>query len=520
VSKLAINIIFAAGRAHFNVVGIMINRVLLIDVEVFEDKDDPGTLHYSHHPVGLLYLVSAARKSFPDIQFKVFHTYTYKDPLKRIEELLFSYNPDIVGLRALSTAKSTFKLVADKIRELKPELPIIGGGPYSSASYAEILLNGCVDIAVIGEGEDTFVELIDRLMESDSIPGDIRGTAVLRDEKVFVNDPRPLIKDIDTIVFPDYSYIDLKDYVGIRDHTMQDTSKPAYILSSRGCPYGCFYCHQIFGKRIRRRSAENVVAEMRERKESLGISDFVFLDDLFNVPMQEAKKVLSLITKELPGVRLNFPNGLRVDQMDEEMLDLFEKAGTVEMALAVETATPRLQKMMGKNLDLKKAEKVIHAASKRFITRIFYMIGFPTETFDEAMDTVRFAASFEYVAQPTLSMLRLYNNSRLFNILKPTEEQFAAIAHQEKKVLHLQMFGEVEFYGDFFPDDKVPLKSDDIKELLYIWMRDVLTNPLRVQKSHQVLKKYLDEKTTIEFYASLFNRSKFNEKDLQNLLKY
>jgi len=497
----------------------MISRILLIDIDIFRNEDNSGSVYYSHHPVGLLYLISAARTSFPEIDFNVFHTSTSKDPIKSIESLMLSFNPDLVGLRALSIATEPFKSVAEKIRELKPDIPIVGGGSYPSSSYNDILSARLVDIVVIGEGETTFVDLIGRLLKSTTIPTDLKGTAVIENGKVKVNELRPLIQNIDLLPFPDYNFIDLKDYIGIQNHALQDASKSAFILSSRGCPYGCFYCHQLFGKKIRRRSAENVVAEMKEHIEKRGIYDFVFLDDVFNVPMADAKKLLSLITKELPAVRINFPNGLRADQIDDEMLDLFESAGTVEMALAVETVVPRLQKLIGKNLDIHKSEKAIQAASKRFITRIFFIIGFPSETYKEALETIHFAASFEYAAQPMLSVLRIYNNSKLFNLLKPTKEQAIAMAAQEKKVIHLEMFDDIEFYGDLFPSEKVPLKSKDLKELLYFWMRDVFINADRIRKSHQVLEKHLDKEKILEFYRNVFNRPMYNERDLQKLLK-
>ncbi len=496
----------------------MINRILLVDVEIFVDINNPGVQLYSHHPIGLLYLISSAKIQFPEIEFKVFHTSTSADPIKDFEDILSSFNPDLVGLRALSIAADSYKIICNKIREIKPQIPIIGGGPYPSISYEDLLQSGMIDVAVIGEGETTFVELISQLMSSTAIPTDIKGTAVLENEKLKVNEQQPIIKDIDVLPFPDYDYIDLKAYSHLKNHALQDASKSAFILSSRGCPYGCFYCHQLFGKRIRRRSAENVVAEMREHIEKRGIFDFVFLDDIFNVPMKDAKKVLSAIIKELPPVRINFPNGLRADFIDDELLDLFEKAGTVEMALAVETVVPRLQKLIGKNLDIAKAQKSISAASKRFITRIFFIIGFPTETYEEAMETLNFAASFEYASQPSLSILRLYNNSKLFSLLQPTEEQATLIAEQEKNFIHLKMFNDLEFYGDLFPAEKVPLKSPDLKELQYYWMRNVIMNPNRIKNSYQVISKHHDLEKILEFYKSVFDRPKFSEKDLQLLL--
>ena len=190
------------------------------------------------------------------------------------------------------------------------------------------------------------------------------------------------------------------------------------------------------------------------------------------------------------------------------------------MALAVETASPRLQKLIGKHLDIPKAEKAIHEASKRFVTRTLFIIGFPTETYEEAMETINFAASFEYVAQPMLSVLRIYNNSKIFNILQPTEEQCLAISEQEKKVIHLEMFDKIEFYGDLFPREKVPLNSDDLKELLSYWMRHVNINRNRIQKSYQVLQKHFDKEKILEYYRNVFDKPKFGENDLKKLLEF
>jgi radical SAM superfamily enzyme YgiQ (UPF0313 family) len=498
-----------------------LSRILLIDIDIFRDqKEAYNVINYSHHPVGLLYLASTAKEVFTDIEFRVFHTSTRKDPLGSIESIINSFEPDLIGLRSLSIAKDPFEKVAEQIRNLHPHVTVVAGGPYPSSSFRDILQAGLADIVVIGEGEKTFVDLIDALSANNDIPLDLRGTAVLHDGSVKVNAPRDTIKDVDAIPFPDYSLLDLNDYAGIKNHALQDASKCAFILSSRGCPYKCFYCHQLFGKKIRRRSAENVVAEMREHIEKRGVFDFVFLDDIFNVPMRDAKKVLTEIIESLPKIRINFPNGLRADQIDDEMLDLLEQAGTVEMALAVETAVPRLQKLIGKNLNLEKAIKAIHSASKRFIVRIFFINGFPTETYEEAMETILLAESFEYAAQPMMSVLRVYENTPLFNMLEATEEQTQMLAAQEQKELHLKLFGETEFYGDLFPRDKVPLTSENLQELLTKWMRDVLMSPNRLHKSHEVLEKHFDQDGILDFYRNVFDKPEIDHTHLKRMLMH
>ena len=81
------------------------------------------------------------------------------------------------------------------------------------------------------------------------------------------------------------------------------------------------------------------------------------------------------------------------------------------------------------------------------------------------------------------------------------------------------MFGDLEFYGDLFSKEKVPLKSADLKELLFCWMRDVLVNTERIKKSHQVLKKHLNDDKILEFYRGIYGRPKLNERELQRLLE-
>jgi radical SAM superfamily enzyme YgiQ (UPF0313 family) len=496
----------------------MIGRILLIDIDLFRDGNGLKSAYYTHHPIGLLYLVSSTKELFPEIKFRVFHTSTSNDPLKSLESILSEFSPDLIGLRSLSIAKEPFKLIAKKIRKLLPDVFVAAGGPYPSSSYADLLQDGLVDIVAIGEGEKTFVELIESLCKHTTIPTDLTGTALMVNGTVKTNELRPLIQNIDAIPFPDYNFIELKDYSGIKNHALQDTSKSAFIFSTRGCPYSCFYCHHLFGEKIRRRSPENIVAEMREHIEKRGIYDFVFLDDLFNVPMKDCKAVLTKIAEELLNVRICFPNGLRADQIDDEMLDLFEKAGTFQMGLAVEVAVPRLQKLIGKNLDLQKAKKAIQAASRRFIVRTFFMIGFPGETYEDAMETLKFAKSLEYVAQPMLSVLRVYKNTPLFHMLDPTEEQARALAEQEEGFVYTRMLQEVNFYGDMFSREKVPLKSDDINKLFSYWMRNVLINRNRIRKSHVVLEKHLDKDNIFEFYRGVFDSPNFNADSLKRLL--
>jgi len=495
----------------------MINRILMIDVDL--DSSSMKSRPYSHHPLGLMYLSAFCKNVFRDIECRIFHTSTSSDPRSDLKALTSDFHPDLIGFRSLSIAQGMFKDITRYVRRMDPRVLLVAGGPYPSTSYDELLNQKLVDVVVMGEGERTFTDIVGALRDKGEIPRDLCGTAVKNGGHIRVNPPAEPIQDLDALPFPDYSIIDLKAYDGLVNQALEDTSQCAFIFCSRGCPYRCFYCHRLFAKKLRRRSAENILSEMQERVEKHGVNRFVIVDDLFNVPMRAAKEILTLIAKRLPGIRLSFPNGLRSDHIDEELLDLFEEAGTTMMAFAVETASKRLQKKIGKNLDLTKAKAAIHSASKRFIVRTFYMIGFPTETEEEAIETIRFASDLDHVCSPFLSVVRLFKGTTLFDDLQPTEEQISKLDRQEQMDYVPRLYEEPVYYGDLFPRDKVPLTGVDIRRLRWKWLVAVFNNKTRVANGHRVLQKHLDSDRVIDFYRVMYENPEFNEQALQRLLK-
>ncbi len=497
-----------------------IKRVLLIDIE--RDAPDGGwgqlDASWRSHPTGLLYLVSFVRERFPDMEFKVFHTSTVNNPRETVKAMIGEFAPDLIGLRSLSSARDAFIAMAQFVRAFAPGIPLIGGGPYPNASPQELVEPKILDLAVMGEGEETFLEIVQALRTTGRLPLDTIGTAVIKDGKFHVNSPRPLMKDLNVVPFPDYDLIDLNAYTNMANQAFQDLSKSAVICGSRGCPYSCFYCHQLFGKQIRRRTPENIVAELQYHV-NRGIRNFMFVDDIFNVPKDKCKDILRLVIKEVPGIRLNFPQGLRADQMDEEVLDLFQQAGTVLMALAVESASPRLQKLMGKNLQIERARRSIEYASTRFVVTSFYIVGFPTETYEEAMSTIQFAKDLEYVSQPVLSVLRVYPGTFLYDLLKPTKEETERLLEQQAQPYTPTLFRETPFYGDVFQPEKVPLRGTDIRKIRWEWMMQIVRNPQRMAKSHAMLKQHFTYEEIIGFYRNFYDKRAFGHNDYMAIEK-
>ncbi len=344
-------------------------------------------------PLGVLYLSAFLKKHLKnDIEIAFIDLRMVNDQDKTLKELLETFNPDLVGISLLAFEQSFIFDYADFIKKYS-SAKIVVGGPFPTYNYEKILLESDTDCAVIGEGERVFFNLISGYIEKKDISG-IKGIAYYNGETVICNPREEHIGDLDSIPYPDYSLIDFKNYWGyhIQHNTILAERKYAPIISSRACPYQCIYCHNIFGKKIRERSPENTLGEIKLLYEEYGIREIHLVDDVFNFNRKRMHQLLHLIINSNMTIRIAFPNGLRGDLLTREDIALLKKAGTYTITFAIESASQRIQKMIKKNLDISKViENINYASQIGLITRGFFMLGFPGETVAEIKQTVKLA---------------------------------------------------------------------------------------------------------------------------------
>lgn len=353
----------------------------------------------AEHSLGLMYLSSYLKTQFRDsIDVKIFTLVSKPgqpdSDKNKILQQLNKVQPKVVGIRCLSIGQEAFHETLQTIKEWDKNCIVIAGGPYPTDDPEGCLNSGHLDCAVIGEGEITFNEFIKRLFEKKDWK-DLQGIAYRNNGAIIKTPSRLLIDDIDALPIPDYSVVDLDQFSNQFLTFTSKISKPhANIMTTRGCPYRCTYCHNILGKKFRVRSPENVLSEIRYIHDNFGITDFQIIDDIFNLDMERAKRICDLIIQSKMNLTFSFPNAIRGDRMDNELIDKMREAGTKFMSIAVETGSPRIQKLIKKNLDLEKVFKTIdYVAQSGIITRGFFMLGFPTETVDELDQTIEYAKS-------------------------------------------------------------------------------------------------------------------------------
>lgn len=351
----------------------------------------------AEHSLGLMYLSSSLKSWFNDsVTVKIFTLVSKPgqsiNDKKKLLEQLGQFNPRVVGIRCLSIGQDSFQETIRTIKEWDSKCIVIAGGPYPTDDTEGCLSSGYLDCAVLGEGETTFNEFIGRLINNKDWT-DINGIAFRDNGTIVKTSPRLYIDNLDLLPMPDYSVVDLEQFSNQFLTFTSKISKPhANIMTTRGCPYRCAYCHNILGKKFRKRSPENVLAEIRYIHDNFGITDFQIIDDIFNLDLERAKKICDLIIKSKMKLTFSFPNAIRGDRMDKELIDKMREAGTKFMSIAIETGSPRLQKLIKKNLDLDKVFKTIdEVAGVGIITRGFFMLGFPTETEEELNQTIEYA---------------------------------------------------------------------------------------------------------------------------------
>lgn len=228
---------------------------------------------------------------------------------------------------------------------------------------------------------------------------------------IILTPSRPFINNLDDLPIPDRSNIDYEKYSNfIGDGMFKNVIS---IQASRGCPFRCKYCHKIWPKKHFVRSAENIFGEVRLYYD-MGIKRFSFVDDIFNLDVENSSRFFQLIIDHRLDVNLAFPNGLRGDILTKDYIDLMFQAGTVNVSLALETASPRLQKLIGKNLNLEKFRENIDYICTKYpnvILSLETMLGFPSETEEEALMTLDFIKKTRWIAFPYINILKIFPNT-------------------------------------------------------------------------------------------------------------
>ena len=422
-------------------------------------------------PLGLAYIAGALREDYEVsvIDLTARATIEQKNPEEILQEELRKINPDMVGITSTSPTHKNALDVARIVKNYR-NIPIIKGGTHeTNAQGSTIRNNPEIDYSVVGEGEETIIELANGISRGESVKG-LEGIIFRENNDVVDNGKRALIPDLDMLPKParDLFYIDERfdEYYSAK---LFGGKKSTSIMTSRGCPYSCSFCSsKVNWGRVRQRSVENVVEELEELY-SQGFRGFMFEDD-----MSLANKDWFLrFAEQIKGLGIEYSLQTRVDAVDEEIAKALSESGCRFMYFGIESGVQEILDKCNKKITLEQAERAFSIARKYGIRSMASIqFGLPGEDLDNlttVRETIRTLNERLRPDEVAVSYTCLYPGSPLANQEGVTPEMYE---HHIRTRVDGQIYNKTA-HGSYsiHPKELTPDKIEEIERILYLELK-------------------------------------------------
>ena len=343
-------------------------------------------------PVGLGYLATAIRKLGHEVEIKDCIVEGWNN--WKTANYINDTKPDIVGINVFSTALASVQDLLWKIRSLTYKPMIILGGPHCSGN-PEHTLNYFrrADYAFIGEAEIPIKEF-DEFLKGKKIEGDVTGMIWRQGDKVITN-PSIEYPNIEEFGMPAWDLIDPRKYfkqVNVGDKSIN-------VHFSRGCPFKCRFCVKL-GTKVRLRSLDHIWGELEYLNKEFGVERFIINDEGYTMLPKLVKDFCRYTIAKGNPFSYFTATGMRLNRLDDEMLELMVKARhELVFGTGIESAVPRVrQELMNKQLTQEEVENGLRLLNKHGFKPVGnFIIGFPGETRDELIQTVKWACKSKWI---------------------------------------------------------------------------------------------------------------------------
>lgn len=344
------------------------------------------TVNRSLPSLGLAYIAAYLEKQ--GLEAKILdlrvEEYSIDQVLKKIKLI----NPEYIGFTATTPQINTALSIAAQIKKHFTNIKIIFGGPHPNIFPDVILDNNFVDMVVRGEGEFTIHEIV-----RGECHENILGLSYKHNKNIIHNDSRPPIQDLDTLPFPARHLIPVEKY---RPSSGNYIRLPfASIITSRGCPGKCTFCHTgIHGKKIRYRSAENIANEIKTLINQYKIKEVSFYDDTFTAYKKNVQELCKILIHE--KIDITWSCMSRVDYADFETLKLMKKAGCHQIGYGIESGDETILENIKKRISFDSIRDAVKwTKNAKIDVRAMFMFGNPGETRESIENTINFGISLD-----------------------------------------------------------------------------------------------------------------------------
>lgn len=424
-----------------------------------------------HPPLGLAYLAGILRNNHKVIVLDTLaegyneqeivsknllrYGLSFKEVKMRVETL----KPDVVAISCLFSSQSeNVHKICLAVKEANEKIITIVGGAHSTVAASEMLKDQNIDFTIIGEGELVLTNLLESL-ELNKDFYDLEGAGFRSNGNIRVNERRNFNWDLDSIPIPYWEIFPLERYFKINSPHGSAARRIPFLpmITSRGCPFECIFCsvQNIWGRGYRTRSPENVLFEINHIVDKFGVKEILFEDDNLTLDKNRANKIFQGIIEHKFNVLWSVPNGIAVQTLNSEMLDLMKRSGCYSISIGIESGDEFILKnIIKKPITLSNIKPIIEKANNLGLeTTGFFVVGIPGENIGSLKNTFSFAKKipldninfFFATPLPGTRLLQLCREKKLitnnlnYSILKSDYPSFANKGISTRRLYSLVM---------------------------------------------------------------------------------
>jgi len=418
-------------------------------------------MHVPNPPLGIAYIAAAVKETkYP---YRVIDgtgealdsIYPYADRADfmmqglTFEEIVERVPPeaDVIGISCMfSTLWPITNRLARTVRRRFPKALLVLGGEHGTAVPEYVLSNSPFDVVVLGEGEESFVELLRAYYQGLRFH-DVKGLAFRDDDKIVKTGLSPRKRDVDSIKPPDWDSVPIEEYIARHQINGANMGRSMPLLATRGCPFQCTFCSSpgMWTQRWIARAPGLVANEMESYVHKYRVTNFDFQDLTAIINRQWIIDFSNELIRRNMHITWQMPSGTRAEAFDEEVSDLLYRSGCRALAFAPESGSPEILKVIKKQVNLPKMLRSMRIAIKRGLKlSCFIVIGFPDETTGTLRQTMKLIRK--------MAVLGVYDVSVSKFVPYPGSELFVRLQREGKIKLDDEFFvSPMDFYTQKAP---------------------------------------------------------------------
>lgn len=401
-------------------------------------------------PLNLAYLAAIAENLGHEV--KIIDGEVENMSLEKMIKETADFNPNLIGITATTPFYHIAAKLAEGLKQKIRDIPIIIGGSHISILKEEAF-SSYFDYAFIGEADFSLPLFLEQYEKGGDL-SKVKGILFREKDKIIFTGEADPIFDLDSLPLPARHLLKMDKY---KIGTLQGIKNFTPIMTVRGCPFRCIFCsRKVFGSKVRKRSPELVIEEIKSIINEYNIRHFIFLDDTLTLDRNHILRICDLIKEN--KLKITFEGGTRANLLDEELVSRMVRAGLTRISYGLESVDENIRKIMKKDVPLESYITANKLTNKYGVETLnSCMIGLPGETKETVRKTLAFLRQSPEIKQANISIAVPYPGTELYEMAKRGDYGLKLMYDDFSKFRRYNCASMS--VGDLSPDDLIELQN-------------------------------------------------------------